>query len=197
MLNPVKPWRACLRPAPAPQWVGYIKDYDGGTLMECLLDEKVPWARIPPMIRAQRAALDSRIRGLSQSHVVYAGLPASHFERSNPEDLQLASIPGGRSPQAHASCRWTRSICLCSDRFWPAATHQRRGIQPFVPAAVALVAGLYHCDSLVAIRGLSADAAPRNELSPREVLVKSSQVLSRCLVPAPTPLRGVRAEGSA
>ena len=62
--------------------------------MECLLDDKVPWARIPPMIRAQRKALDSRIRGLSQSHVVYAGLPASHFERPNPEDLQIGTIPG-------------------------------------------------------------------------------------------------------
>ena len=68
--------------------------------MECLLDNKVPWSRIPPMIRAQRAALDVRIRGLSQSHIVYAGLPASHFERLNPEDLQLGSIPGGGCPRA-------------------------------------------------------------------------------------------------
>lgn len=74
--------------------MGYIKDYDGGTLMECLLDEKIPFARIPPMIRAQRAALDARIRGLSQSHVVYAGLPASHFDRESPDDLQIAGIPG-------------------------------------------------------------------------------------------------------
>ena len=25
------------------QWVGYIKDYDGGTLMECILDPHTPY----------------------------------------------------------------------------------------------------------------------------------------------------------
>ena len=77
------------------QWQGYIKDYDGGTLMECILDHRVPHVDIPQMVRAQRAALDSRIRGLSQSHVVYPGL--QHFDeagRRKPVDIN--AIPGAQ-----------------------------------------------------------------------------------------------------
>ncbi len=76
-----------------PQWQGYIKDYDGGTLMECLLDSRVPHVDIPQMVRAQRAALDSRIRGLSQSHIVYMGL--QHFdEHGRRKHIDIMSIPG-------------------------------------------------------------------------------------------------------
>ena len=59
-----------------------------------MLGEQVPHTGIPAMIRAQRAALDARIRGLSQSHVVHLGLPLSHFQRADLEDLNIAGIPG-------------------------------------------------------------------------------------------------------
>jgi hypothetical protein len=32
----------------------YIKDYDGGTLMECRIDPKLPYTDLPAMIRCQR-----------------------------------------------------------------------------------------------------------------------------------------------
>jgi hypothetical protein len=34
----------------------YIKDYDGGTLMECRIDPKLPYIDLPAMIRRQRQA---------------------------------------------------------------------------------------------------------------------------------------------
>ena len=61
--------------------------------MECLLDDRVPYIGIPQMVRAQRAALDSRIRGLSQSHVVYPGL--QHFdEHGRRKHIDIITIPG-------------------------------------------------------------------------------------------------------
>ena len=77
------------------QWQGYIKDYDGGTLMECLLDHRVPHVGIPQIVRAQRAALDARIRGLSQSHVVHPGL--QHFDDAGRRKvIDIMTIPGAR-----------------------------------------------------------------------------------------------------
>ena len=37
----------------------FIKDYDGGTLMECKLDEKLPYTGLPAMIRRQRQVLQN------------------------------------------------------------------------------------------------------------------------------------------
>jgi len=72
----------------AAQWVGYIKDYDGGTLMECVVHAALPYAALPAMVAAQRGALDARIRSLSNAHVVHPGLPAA------PRPLPVSDIPG-------------------------------------------------------------------------------------------------------
>lgn len=40
----------------------YIKDYDGGTLMECLIHEGMDYLNIPTMISAQRLFITERIR---------------------------------------------------------------------------------------------------------------------------------------
>ena len=74
------------------QWAGYIKDYDGGTLMECILHEVIPYTRLPNVIEAQRRALDDRIRGFSNSHVVHAGL--EHFHNHPDASLPIDDVPG-------------------------------------------------------------------------------------------------------
>ena len=78
--------------------MGYIKDYDGGTLMECVINERLPYTGFPGMIAAQRAALDRSIRALSNAHVVRPGLPA--FRQPGPcpgvpNAVAIADIPGG------------------------------------------------------------------------------------------------------
>jgi histone acetyltransferase len=35
------------------RWVGFIKDYDGGTLMDCLLCPAVDYLAVPSMLAAQ------------------------------------------------------------------------------------------------------------------------------------------------
>ncbi|KAK9908401.1 hypothetical protein WJX75_007347 [Coccomyxa subellipsoidea] len=73
------------------RWVGYIKDYDGGTLMECIISDRLPYTDLPGMLRAQRAALDRHIRTLSKSHVVHPGLTAF---QDGQRRIDIASIPG-------------------------------------------------------------------------------------------------------
>ncbi len=84
-----------------PQWHGFIKEYDGGTLMECLIHDRMPYTRFPEMIRAQRFALDTRIRKLSKSHLVYPGLTC--FKTEQRAMLRPADIPGGRNVLQHVS----------------------------------------------------------------------------------------------
>lgn len=59
---------------PRERYIGYIKDYDGGTLMECFIHPKINYNEIPVMIKKQREFLYDRIRSLTNSQVVYPGL---------------------------------------------------------------------------------------------------------------------------
>ncbi|KAL3157908.1 hypothetical protein ABBQ32_012315 [Trebouxia sp. C0010 RCD-2024] len=72
-------------------WVGYIKDYDGGTLMECVIVQRLPHTRLPAMLQAQKKALDSRIRQYSKSHVAHPGLSA--FQEGC-RRVDISRIPG-------------------------------------------------------------------------------------------------------
>ncbi|THG08901.1 hypothetical protein TEA_021733 [Camellia sinensis var. sinensis] len=56
------------------RWHGYIKDYDGGILMECIIDPKLPYTDLSTMVRRQRQAIDEKIRELSNCHIVYPGI---------------------------------------------------------------------------------------------------------------------------
>lgn len=76
------------------RWQGYIKDYDGGTLMECVLHPRICYTAIPQMVREQRLALDTRVRQISNSHVVHKGL--AHFASQPHQALAIEDIPGVR-----------------------------------------------------------------------------------------------------
>lgn len=88
-------------------WGGYIKDYDGGTLMECVLHPTLPYGDLSGMVRAQKEALDSRMRELSKGHVVHPALARSTRplpkgeahpqQREVPVPVDVGSIPGVRS----------------------------------------------------------------------------------------------------
>ena len=47
---------------PREQWVGYIKDYDGGTLMEYVIHPKIPHADLVNMFKA-RISVGRRVIG--------------------------------------------------------------------------------------------------------------------------------------
>eukprot|EP00808_Paulinella_micropora_P020784 g37509.t1 len=61
---------------PKARWAGFIKDYDGGTLMECSINHKVDYLDITGMIKQQRSEVYKRIRQVSNSHAVFPGIKA-------------------------------------------------------------------------------------------------------------------------
>jgi histone acetyltransferase len=70
---------------------GYIKDYDGGTLMECVLRTKIPYLDVPGMIKSQRAAVYEKMKEISNSHIIHPGIEA--FKRGG-RLTKIDDIPG-------------------------------------------------------------------------------------------------------
>jgi histone acetyltransferase len=56
-------------------WAGYIKDYEGGTIMQCTMVPKVDYLHAKTTVLQQREAILEKIREMSKSHIVYPGLP--------------------------------------------------------------------------------------------------------------------------
>lgn len=105
---------------PRPNWFGYIKDYDGGTLMECTIHHQINYLQITNMVHKQRKvrslshmdlserearevsctrlcvsvassqAIQDKIKERSRAHVVYAGL--EKFAEGRLMDIYM--IPG-------------------------------------------------------------------------------------------------------
>ncbi|KAJ8899458.1 hypothetical protein K2173_018432 [Erythroxylum novogranatense] len=79
------------------RWQGYIKDYDGGILMECKIDPKLPYTDLSTMIRRQRQAIDEKIKELSNCHIVYHGIDYQKKEAGIPKKIiKVEDIPGLR-----------------------------------------------------------------------------------------------------
>jgi len=57
-----------------PIWMGYIKDYEGGTLMQCSMIPKVDYLHLYDIIDIQKEEVLKRIKKMTKSHVVYPGL---------------------------------------------------------------------------------------------------------------------------
>ncbi|KAJ2756523.1 histone acetyltransferase [Coemansia pectinata] len=79
-------------------WMGYIKDYEGGTLMQCSMVEKVEYLKVKEILNRQReasihVAVLEKIRAKTRSQIVYPGL--NNFKQ-NPglTGIDPFSIPG-------------------------------------------------------------------------------------------------------
>src|SRR5882762_7886222 len=75
-------------------WAGYIKDYEGGTIMQCTMLRKVDYLATREIIEQQRDAILTKIRQMSKSHIIYPGLP--QFQDGNEEGIVVDSqdVPG-------------------------------------------------------------------------------------------------------
>ncbi|KAK4273085.1 hypothetical protein QN277_021551 [Acacia crassicarpa] len=101
------------------RWQGYIKDYDGGILMECKIDPKLPYTDLSTMIRRQRQAIDEKIRELSNCHIVYPGFDFQKKEAGIPKKaIKVEDIPGlreaGWTPDQWGHSRF-RSLNVSTD----------------------------------------------------------------------------------
>ncbi|KAM3287587.1 histone acetyltransferase GCN5 isoform X1 [Capsicum chacoense] len=101
-------------------WQGYIKDYDGGILMECKIDPKLPYTDLSTMIRRQRQAIDEKIRELSNCHIVYPGIDFQKKEAGIPKKaIKVEDIPGlreaGWTPDQYGHSRF-KTVNSLSDQ---------------------------------------------------------------------------------
>ncbi|KAF0683227.1 Aste57867_24659 [Aphanomyces stellatus] len=71
-------------------WFGYIKDYDGGTLMECVIHQKINYLSITSMVQEQRKMLLEEIQKRSKANVVYPGLTSFCDSRL----VNIHNVPG-------------------------------------------------------------------------------------------------------
>ena len=79
------------------RWVGYIKDYDGGTLMECSMHSNVNYLDVSDMIRKQREAIFALIKGAGKSTVVRGSLTSfvtPQKEGGSIPSSELQALPG-------------------------------------------------------------------------------------------------------
>jgi histone acetyltransferase len=77
-------------------WAGYIKDYEGGTIMQCTMVRKVDYTDTRALVAAQREAVLDKIRQMSRSHVVYEGLPQFRVPDEQFRPLEPKDVPGLR-----------------------------------------------------------------------------------------------------
>ncbi|KAF8070598.1 hypothetical protein FPV67DRAFT_1414056 [Lyophyllum atratum] len=87
-------------------WAAYIKDYEGGTIMQCTMLRKVEYLDKPNIMVQQQEAVMTKIRQMSKSHIVYPGLP--QFQPGAPEGVTVdpKNVPGLRESG------WTLTMAL-------------------------------------------------------------------------------------
>lgn len=75
-------------------WAGYIKDYEGGTIMQCTMLPKLDYLNKVEALKIQQEAVMTKIRVLSKSHKVYPGLP--QFQPGAPPNVTVdpRDVPG-------------------------------------------------------------------------------------------------------
>ncbi|XP_034931019.1 histone acetyltransferase GCN5 isoform X1 [Populus alba] len=107
------------------RWQGYIKDYDGGILMECKIDQKLPYTDLSTMIRRQRQAIDEKIRELSNCHIIYPGIDFLKKEAGIPKKIiKVEDIPGLREA-GWTSDQWGHSRFRTLNSATDSATNQK------------------------------------------------------------------------
>ena len=59
---------------PKERWFGFIKDYDGGTLMECYIHPAIDYTRVKDIVAMQRAYIVEHLVRRSKSDQVHSGM---------------------------------------------------------------------------------------------------------------------------
>ncbi|KAG9127816.1 histone acetyltransferase [Ceratobasidium sp. 392] len=81
---------------PRSVWMGYIKDYEGGTIMQCSLIPKIDYLSVQELLAKQKQAILDKIRAKSRAHIVHPGL--AHFRSGGAAagPIDYRDVPGLR-----------------------------------------------------------------------------------------------------
>ncbi|KAF9127042.1 histone acetyltransferase [Mortierella sp. 14UC] len=72
-------------------WMGYIKDYEGGTIMQCTMVPRVKYLEVNSLLQTQRRAVITKIKEVSKSHIIYPGL--QDF-KNGAKEVDPMTVPG-------------------------------------------------------------------------------------------------------
>ncbi|EAA59829.1 conserved hypothetical protein [Aspergillus nidulans FGSC A4] len=90
-------------------WMGYIKDYEGGTIMQCTMLPKIRYLESGRMLLKQKEAVHAKIRAFSKSHIIH---PPPKEWKNGPVKIDPLSIPAikesGWSPDMDELARQPR-----------------------------------------------------------------------------------------
>lgn len=97
-----------------PKWMGYIKDYEGGTIMQCSMLPKIRYLESGRLLLKQKAAVHAKIRAVSESYKIHE--PPAAWRKVKPGQplptIDPLSIPAikatGWSPDMDALARQPR-----------------------------------------------------------------------------------------
>ncbi|KAJ3471609.1 hypothetical protein MRS44_001708 [Fusarium solani] len=77
-------------------WMGYIKDYEGGTIMQCSMLPRIRYLEMGRMLLKQKECVQAKIRAYSKSHNVHA--PPKEWKNGiteiNPLDIPAIRASG-------------------------------------------------------------------------------------------------------
>ncbi|KAL8797008.1 MAG: hypothetical protein Q9195_000779 [Heterodermia aff. obscurata] len=92
-----------------PTWMGYIKDYEGGTIMQCTMVPRIRYLESGRMLLKQKEAVHAKIRAFSKSHIVH---PPPQEWKNGPRKIDPMTIPAikasGWSPDMDELARQPR-----------------------------------------------------------------------------------------
>ena len=126
------------------RWLGYIKDYDGGTLMECAIEERLDYLTTRAVVDGQRQAIVAKVNTLSNAHVQHDGLGGGGAR------ARAAGLP--HSVPGLAKTSWAPAAVECTVGGRPLPLAQCLG-----DALTAIVA---HDDAWPFRQGVSTKQAP-------------------------------------
>ena len=82
-------------------WAGYIKDYEGGTIMQCTMLRKVNYLEKAKILAQQKEAILTKIREMSKSPIVHPGLPQFQDDSAEVVEVDPQVVPGLRKDSSN------------------------------------------------------------------------------------------------
>ncbi|KAK3341462.1 Bromodomain-containing protein [Lasiosphaeria hispida] len=77
-------------------WMGYIKDYEGGTIMQCSMLPRIRYLEMGRMLLKQKECVQAKIRAFSKSHIIHQ--PPKQWQKTGaPTPIDPLSIEAIRA----------------------------------------------------------------------------------------------------
>lgn len=76
-------------------WMGYIKDYEGGTLMQCSMLPRIRYLEVGRLLLKQKATVQAKTRLLGKSHIIHQ--PSEVWANGVVTPIDPLSIPAIRA----------------------------------------------------------------------------------------------------